>query len=176
MFLIHTGDHRVKFAAGTQLEPDSVHVQENEDIPEFLPEAHLGILRHHHTYKADIPVPHSLGMDVYAQHVQSNLYVRVAELGPTKKLDTPKPNGDEYLTTVVVEVQTIKEGKFRENIEVVSSQDESKTKVILTKATVIQSKQGNPLLKTGVHVLSHEHMDESDDTEWPGHGHDRVED
>ena len=86
------------------------------------------------------------------------------------------PNGDEYLTVVTVHVRTIKEGKFRENIEIVSGEDESRTKVILTKATVILSKQGNPLLKTGVHVLSHEHTDESDFTEWPGHGHDNMED
>ena len=176
MFGVRIGEHRVKFAAGTQLEPDTVHVQENEDIPEFLPEAHFGILRNHHTYKVEIPVPHSLGMDVYAQHVQSNLYVRVTDVEPTKKLDTPRPNGDEFLTTVIVQVRTIKEGKFRENIELVSRENESKTKVILTKATVILSKQGNPLLKTGVHVLSHEHTDESDFTEWPGHGHDNVED
>lgn len=170
------GEHRVKFAAGTHLEPDTVHVQENEDIPEFLPEAHLGILRNHHTYKAEIPVPHSLGMDVYAQHMQSNLYVRVTDIEPTKKLDAPRQNGDEFLTTVIVQVRTIKEGKFRENIELVSRADESKKKVILTKATVILSRQGNPLLKTGVHVLSHEHTDESDFTEWPGHGQDNVED
>ena len=176
MYLIYAGEHRVKFAAGTHLEPDSVHVLENTDIPDFLPEAHLGILRNHHTYMAEIPVPHSLGMDVFAQHMQSNLYVRVNEVGPTKKLDTPMPNGDEYLTVVTVHVRTIKEGKFRENIEVVSREDESRTKVILTKATVILSRQGNPLLKTGVHVLSHEHMDESDFTEWPGHGHDNMED
>ena len=108
--------------------------------------------------------------------MQSNIYVRVTETGTTKKLDTPMPNGDEFLTVVVVQIKTIKDGKFRENIELVSREDETKTKVILTKATVILSKQGNPLLKTGVHVLSHEHTDESDFTEWPGHGHDNVED
>ena len=86
------------------------------------------------------------------------------------------PNGDEFLTTVVVQVRTIKEGKFRENIELISREDESKKKVILTKATVILTKQGNPLLKTGVHVLSHEHTDESDFTEWPGHGQNNTED
>lgn len=42
---------RVRFAEGTQLEPEGVRVEPNNSRYQ-LPEAHLGILRNHHTYHA----------------------------------------------------------------------------------------------------------------------------
>lgn len=41
----------VKFAEGTNLEPDIVHVV-NDGSQYHLPEAHIGMLRNHHTYHA----------------------------------------------------------------------------------------------------------------------------
>ena len=76
---------------------------------------------------------------------------------------------------VTVHVQTIKEGSIAENIELQASggggdEDSAGVMTVLVTAKVLHSNQGNPLLKDGVHVLSHEHQDESEYTEWPGHG------
>lgn len=73
---------------------------------------------------------------------------------------------------MTVYVKTIKDGNIAESIELVSEEDPTQRLSILITAKVLLGNQGNPLLKDGVHVLSHEHQDESDCTEWPGHGKD----
>lgn len=143
---------------------------EQTDGTADLPEAHIGMLRNHHTYSADIPVTHTLGADVVATHPQHNIYFRVLSLSPTTKLEQATPNGDGYSNTLTVEVKTVREGRIAESVELISEVDDTSTKVIRLSATVLLSNQGNPLLKDGVHMVSHEHQDESDFTEWPGHG------
>ena len=160
----------MKFATGTVLDPEHVHVEESGD--DQLPEAHIGLLRNHHTYRAEIPITHSLGTRIIAQHPQFNIYVRVIDVSATEELQLTEGGGNQYSNTVTVSVKTIKEGSIREKIELVSEEDPGKTKEVLVTAKVLLTNQGNPMLKDGVHMLSHEHSDESDFTEWPGHGRD----
>lgn len=161
----------VRFTSDTHLEPEPVNVVIND---RGIPEAHVGMIRNHHTYKVEIPVTHSLGPLITAHHPQPNIYVRVMEVSNTQTLKTPCENGDRFSNVVTCKVKTIKEGSIAENIILTSEEDPSKTKEILVSAKVLLTNQGNPLLKTGVHMLSHEHTDESDFTEWPGHGHDAA--
>lgn len=133
-----------------------------------VPEAHVGMLRNHHTYKVEIPVTHSLGSLVTAHHPQPNIYVRVVEVSDTQTIKTE--DNENFSNVVTCQVKTIKEGSIAEKIILTSEEDASKSKEILVTAMVLLTNQGNPLLKTGVHMLSHEHKDESDFTEWPGHG------
>ena len=71
---------------------------------------------------------------------------------------------------MIVQIKTIKEGSIAENIELVLEEDSTISLTVLVTAKVLATSQGNPLLKDGVHMISHEHRDESDYTEWPGHG------
>ena len=136
-----------------------------------IPAAHIGLLRNHHTYTAEIPVRHSLGANVTAEHPQHNIYVRVADISQTEEIqDESSP--DKFFNVVTVQIKTIKEGPIGETIELVNQDDVGKRKAILVTAKALMSNQGHPLLKSGVHMLSHEHRDESDFTEWPGHGWD----
>lgn len=164
------GEHRVKFATGTVLDPEHVHVEEAKGDQQ-LPEAHIGLLRNHHTYSAEIPIKHSLGTKIIAQNPQFNIYVRVSDISPTEELQ-PTEDGPRYSNVVTVHVKTIKEGSIHEKIELVSEDDPGKTKEVMVTAKVLLTNQGNPMLKNGVHMLSHQHEDESDFTEWPGHGRD----
>ena len=157
----------MKFAVDTVLEPEYVRVEQTDDSQ--LPVAHVGLLRNHHTYSAEIPITHSLGYKVTAEHPQHNIYVRVVDLTPTEELKMPV-NGDRYSNVLTVHVKTIKEGSIQETIEVVSEDDPTQRKVVQVTAKVLLSNQGNPLLKNGVHTISHQHEDDSDFTEWPGHG------
>ena len=163
----------MKFATGTVLEPEHVHVVEAA-APNQLPEAHIGLLRNHHTYSAEIPVTHSLGMKVIAQHEQHNIYVTVADVSATEETQPAEGGIESYSNTVTVHIKTIKEGSIEEKIELVSEEDPSQTKVVMVTAKVLLSNQGNPMLKTGVHLISHQHEDESDFTEWPGHSRDST--
>ena len=82
-----------------------------------------------------------------------------------------------YISTLTVKVKTIKEGNIRERIEIFVEDEEQSNnglEVILT-AKVLKTSQGNPVLKEGVRLLSHEHTDESDFTEWPGFTQDKNE-
>ena len=167
----YPGDQHVKFATGTHLEPQHIEVVDSGE----LPEAHIGILRNHHTYKAEIPIPHSLGTNIVAEHPQHNIYVRVLDVSSTRELDVAQNNGNRYCTMVNVKVKTIKDGSIAEQIILSSEEDQSQSKVVVVSAKVLLTRQGNPLLKDGVHLISHEHTDDSDFTEWPGHGKD-VED
>ena len=115
--------------------------------------------------------PFPAGCDVIAQHPQHNIYIRVADVSETVLLEQGTDRG-QFLTTVTVYVKTIKDGNIAESIELVSEEDPTQRMSILITAKVLLGNQGNPLLKDGVHVLSHEHQDESDCTEWPGHGKD----
>lgn len=120
----------------------------------------------------DLPVKHTLGADVLAEVPNYNLYVRVAGMQPTTV------EGDLYTTLVQLEVKTIKEGRIREKLFLKNSKEENmevstiikemlkSCMKILVTAQVMESGQGNPLLKNGVHLISHEVEDES---EWPGH-------
>lgn len=90
--------HHVKFASGTVLDPEPVHVDpEPEDDMCGLPEAHVGLLRNHHTYKAEIPVRHSLGLGVVAENPTHNLYVRVMSVTETREEDMADEDGDRYI-------------------------------------------------------------------------------
>ena len=87
--------HRVTFASGTVLDPEPVHLDpEPDDDMCGLPEAHIGLLLNHHTYKADIPVKHSLGLDVTAENPTYNLYIRVMALSETQEMDMADMDGD----------------------------------------------------------------------------------
>ena len=165
--LFDTEKPYVRFTSDTNLEPDIVSVVVNEG---GIPEAHVGMLRNHHTYKVEIPVIHSLGSLITAHHPQPNIYVRVVEVSATQAIQSLSEDDKKFSNIVTCQVKTIKEGSIAETIILTSEEDASKSKAILVSATVLLTNQGNPLLKTGVHMLSHEHMDESDFTEWPGHG------
>ena len=97
--------------------------------------------------------------------------MRVEEVHKTTKQDkSQQANGELYKTMVTVHVKTLKEGSIAEDIELVSTDDASQVMPIRVTAKVLHGNQGNPLLKDGVHVVSHEYQDESEWTEWPGHG------
>lgn len=114
-----------------------------------------------------------LGTNITAQHPQHNIYVRVESVGQTT---TIRDSGNRYKTAVTVNVKTIKEGSLAENIELVLEEDSTAAMSVLVTAKVLHTNQGNPLLKDGVHMISHEHQDESEYTEWPGHGRDDRDD
>lgn len=116
--------------------------------------------------------PTTLGTSITAQHPQHNLYIRVESVGQTTAVGE---TGDRYRTPVTVHVKTIKEGSIAENIELLD-ETETHSLSILVTARVLHANQGNPLLKDGVHMLSHEHQDESEYTEWPGHGRAQQDD
>ncbi len=137
-----------------------------------VPEAHVGLLRNHHTYSAEIPIEHCLGTSVVAEHPQHNIYVSVLDVSPTEELAEPSVSGERYRNVVTVQIQTIKDGQIGEMIQIASESDPSQRKEVLVTAKVLLANQGNPLLKDGVHLISHQHEDESDFTEWPGHGRD----
>lgn len=160
----------MRFSSDTHLDPEPLSAAVNQ---EGVTEAHIGMLRNHHTYRAEILVTHSLDSLVTAHHPQPNIYVRVMDVSDTKTLSG---DGEEFSNMVTCKVKTIKEGSIAEHIILTSERESSKTKVILVTAKVLSTNQGNPLLKTGVHMLSHEHRDESDFTEWPGHGQDNTAD
>lgn len=166
-------DHHVKFASGTHLDPEPIRVVDSED-PSLLPEAHVGILRNHHTYSADIPIPHSLGLQVSARHGQSNIHFTVMEVPKTVELESrPEEDGYKFISTVKVRAKAFMEGNLSERIEVYEDDvDGGGSRVVLLTAKVLKASQGNPLLRDGVHLLSHEHTDDSDFTEWPGFSKD----
>ena len=115
-----------------------------------------------------------VGKSITAQHPHHNLFIRVESVGQTT---TVRETGDRYRTPVTVQVKTLREGGIAENIELVREEDSTASPlVVLVTAKVLASNQGNPLLKDGVHMISHEHRDESDYTEWPGHGRDHHSD
>ena len=111
------------------------------------------------------------GSSITAEHPQHNIYVRVESIGQTTMV-RETGDGDRYKTTVTVHVKTIKEGSIAEKIELVPEEDSAVSLAVLVTAKILHSNQGNPLLKDGVHMISHEHQDESEWTEWPGHGRD----
>lgn len=152
----------MRFTTDTHLDPEPIHLLKS-DTPGIPPEAHLGILRNHHTYSADVPIPHSLGKNVSASHGPHNIHIAIMDVPETTKQGDSNPK---YISLVKVQAKTIKEGSISEKIEIFT--DEGDRMEILVTAKVLKANQGNPLLKNGIHVLSHEHTDESDFTEWPG--------
>ena len=126
-------------------------------------------------------VSHDLGSDVVLDQPNYNQYVRFLEVGETVRVS--ESGRGQYTTNVKVELKTVKEGRIREKIFVTAGANEKdkievsefilKTHIahfnhpqVLVTAQVLESTQGNPLLKTGVKMVSHEVEDESD---WPGH-------
>ncbi len=90
------------------------------------------------------------------------------EIPETVEAEGMKADEGKYISIVKVRVKTIKEGSIAEKIEVFADGGEGSMEVLLT-AKILKASQGNPLLKDGVKIISHEHSDESDFTEWPGH-------
>lgn len=50
-FFSHITAGHVRFAEGTHLDPDKLHIT-GDGSQYHLPEAHIGFLRNHHTYHA----------------------------------------------------------------------------------------------------------------------------
>lgn len=71
-----------------------------------------------------------------------------------------------YISIVKIKVKTTKEGSISEKIEI--HEGERMAMEVLVTAKVIKTNQGNPVLKNGIHMISHEHTDDSEFTEWPG--------
>ena len=150
------------FSTDTNLEPDIVHVSQQAG---GMFEAHLGMLRNHHTYSADIPVSHSLGGNISAAHSPLNIHVTVTAVPETSEV---KGGKCKYHSLLKVQVKAIKEGDISEKIRIYNDDDEQGGMEIVVTAKVLRTNQGNPLLKTGIHMISHQHSEESDFTEWPG--------
>ena len=164
VFILNT-DHHVRFASGTHLEPEPIHLLKSED-PSIPPEAHVGILRNHHTYSIDIPIPHSMGTEVSARHMETNIHFTVVAVPETVAAKAEREDGCKYVSTVKLQAKTIKDGNVEEKIELFVEGGSSME--VLVTAKVLKTNQGNPVLKEGVHMISHEHGDDSDFTEWPG--------
>ncbi len=67
-----------------------------------------------------------------------------------------------------MQVKASKDGEISEKVKIYNDQDVDGSMEIVVTAKVLKTNQGNPLLKDGIHLLSHEHTEESDFTEWPG--------
>ncbi len=158
-------DHHVRFASGTHLVPEPIHLLQSDD-PSLPPEAHVGILRNHHTYSVDIPIPHSMGPEVSARHAPTNINFMVVAAPETVAAKVESEDGCKFVSMLKLQAKTIKEGSIAEKVEL-SVEGGSSMELLLT-AKVLKANQGNPVLKEGVHMISHEHGDESDFTEWPG--------
>ena len=171
IYFIDLADHHVKFSNDTHLDPDPVHVSEIEG----LFEAHVGMLCNHHTYRVDIPVSHSLGISISASHAPHNIHVTIMEVPETKPQG--EEGGSKYVSFLKIQIKTVREGDISEKIRIYNDEDvDGGGMEIVVTAKVLKSSQGNPLLKTGIHLLSHEHSEESDFTEWPGFSGSKVED
>ena len=129
----------------------------------------MGLLRNHHTYSVDIPVPHSLGPVVSARHAQTNISFTVTEPPETVEGEDDKCK---YVSTIKLQVKTTREGSIAEKMEVFVDDGGIGMEIMIT-AKVIKTNQGTPILKEGVHMISHEHTEESDFTEWPGFPKDK---
>lgn len=161
-FLSAHQPHVVRFASSTLLEPEPLHVAIND---QGILEAHIGMLRSHHTYRIEIPRTHTLGPQITASHPQANIYVQVTDVSDTKN----EPDGN-FTNVITCQVKTIKDGSIAENIIISAENDDTKREEVLVTAKVLDITQGNPVLKTGVHVVSHELTEETMETEWPDHG------
>lgn len=164
-------ENHVRFASDTVLEPNPIKLTTGDD-PTLPPEAHVGLLLNHHTYGVDIPIPHSLGPEVSARHASTNIIFTVTE--PPETVQSARGN-DEYLSTVRLQVKTVKEGNIAEKIEVYVGEGEGEHMEVVVTAMVIKNSLGTPLLKDGVHVISRQRSDESDFTEWQGFSKDAEE-
>ena len=89
-----------------------------------LPEAHVGILRNHHTYHVDVLVTHDLGPEIELDQPNYNLYVRHLEVGETERVS--ESGRGQFNSVVKVEVKTVKEGRIREKIFLNSATDSDK--------------------------------------------------
>ena len=165
VYLFHVGSH-VRFAQDTVLEPEHVQVKA-ADGKAPNPEAHIGLLSVHHTYHAEIPVTHSLSSKVAALTPEGNASIKVLGVSATEKIAKPAKGGGKYSTIVTVEVKTTKDGPLQEKIQVIKEGSPKHMVEVLITAKVLQSHQGNPLLKDGVHMISHD-RDEDEVPEWPG--------
>ena len=142
------------------LDPEPVGLLESE-TPGLPPEAYLGLLLTHHTYSAEVPIPHSLGDAVNASTPPDNNHVTIMEVSSTSQQSDD--NSSKYISTVKLQVKTTEDGSIAEKIKISS---EGSAMEIMVTAKVLKSNQGNPVLRTGIHMLSHEQ--DSNSTEWPG--------
>lgn len=158
----------MRFAQDTVLEPEHVQVKA-ADGKSPNPEAHIGLLSIHHTYHAEIPVVHSLSSKVTAQTPEGNVSIKVLGISPTEKIKIAKPTkgGGKYSNIVTVEVKTTQDGPLQEKIYVLKEGSPKHMFEVLITAKVLQSHQGNPLLKDGVRMISRD-RDDDDVPEWPG--------
>lgn len=161
-----SAESHVRFARDTVLEPEHVQVKA-ADGKSPNPEAHIGLLSIHHTYHAEIPVVHSLSSKVTAQTPEGNVSIKVVGISPTEKIAKPTKGGGKYSNIVTVEIKTTKDGPLEEKIHVLKEGSPKHMFEVLITAKVLQSHQGNPLLKDGVHMISRDYNDD-EPSEWPG--------
>ena len=159
----------VRFRQDVQLEPDKVHLKQEGPNPAHLPEIHVGLLLVHHQYEVIVSVDHDLGENVVLTHPQHNIVVKGLTVGSVAAAEDTQPEGKKYKHTIKLAVNTLKDGHLEEQIELTSEEDETKTMQILVTATVLAIGKGNPLLKDGVHCVGHEHLDDSELSDWHGH-------
>ena len=155
---------RVRFSKDVNLEPEKVHVEPEGPNPARLPEAHVGLLIVHHGYEVTFPVDHSFGKNVVIEHPQHNICVTTVSVSEAATTEDGK-----FKHVIKILVKTLKDGHLEEKIRLMSEEDESKGMDILVTATIIAAGKGIPLLKDGVRVVSHEHAEESDLSDWHGH-------
>ena len=160
-------ESHVRFASDTHLDPEPIRLTGPSDKTGGLPEVHVGILRNNYTYSIDLIVPHSLGAEISACHAQTNICFTVTEPPTTVERES---DGGKYASTIKLQAKTVKNGDVAEKMTLFVGEEgnPSDAMTLLLTAKVIKSSQGNPYLKEGVHVISHQHRDDSDFTEWPG--------
>lgn len=160
---------RVRFRQDVNLEPDKVHLEQEGPNPAHLPEIHAGLLLVHHQYEVAVSVDHNLGENVVLSHPQHNIAVKALTVSRLATKEGTQPKGKAYKHEVKLSVNTLKDGHIEEQVVLTSEEDETKTMQILVTATVIAIGKGNPLLKDGVHCVGHDHMDDSELSDWHGH-------
>lgn len=160
---------RVRFRQDVHLEPDKVHLEQEGLNPAHLPEIHTGLLLVHHQYEVVVSVDHELGENVVLSHPQHNIFVKTLTVSKVAAAEDAKSKGKKYKHTIKLAVNTLKDGHLEEQIALTSEDDDTKSMQILVTATVLAIGKGNPLLKDGVHCVGHEHLDDSELSDWHGH-------
>ena len=146
-----------------------MHLEQEGANPAHLPEIHVGLLLVHHQYEVFVSVEHNLGENIVVSHPQHNISVKALTVSRVAAEEDAQPKGKKYKHKVKLAVNTLKDGHLEEQIALTSEEDETKTMQILVTATVIAIGKGNPLLKDGVHCVGHEHLDDSELSDWHGH-------
>ena len=100
-----------------------------------------------------------------ASHTHHNIHVTIMDVLHTSKQGESDPK---YISTVKVQVKTLEEGSISELIEIFMDERQRQAIEVLVTAKILKINQGNPALKTGIHVVAHEHIDKTGFKEWPG--------